>query len=147
MKENYSQYPYLIKKCALAYSYSANLYEQASLKPSRADGQMFLCAPVDFSGYKALNNLPSTLEEVNAIKTMFAEKGIACQCAIGKEVQERRIKSEELERYKFLHFATHGIVDENKPELSEIYLSPDSTKKEDGNFMYVFSLFYIWNDS
>jgi CHAT domain-containing protein len=132
-KEAYSVYPYLIKKCAIAYSYSANLYEQSLLKPGRAEGQMFLCAPVDFSGYKALNNLPSTLEEVTTIKAMFTDKGINCKCSIGKAVQESSIKSAELERYKFLHFATHGIVDENKPELSEIYLSPDSTNKEDGN--------------
>ncbi|HWZ22748.1 MAG TPA: CHAT domain-containing protein, partial [Cytophagaceae bacterium] len=55
------------------------------------------------------------------------------KCYTGTEVQESLIKSDELKTYKYLHFATHGIVDENKPELSEIYLAQDSTKKEDGN--------------
>ncbi|HSZ24199.1 MAG TPA: CHAT domain-containing tetratricopeptide repeat protein [Cytophagaceae bacterium] len=130
-----SQYPYLIKKCAVVYSYSANLFEQTMLKISSTNESLFLCAPISFSGFEGhyLNDLPSTNDEVNSIKKMFSEKGITCKSYKGKDVQESMIKSGELERYKFLHFATHGIVNENNPELSEIYLSPDTTKKEDGN--------------
>jgi len=134
-KENYSGYSYLIKKVALSYSYSANLFEQNSLKAARKDGGMFLCAPIDFSGYKgtSLNDLPATKNEVEEIKTIATTKGVECNTCFGKAVQESRIKTERLENYKYIHFATHGIVDEKKPELSEIYLAPDTTGKEDGN--------------
>ncbi|MEQ8535039.1 MAG: CHAT domain-containing protein, partial [Imperialibacter sp.] len=36
-----------------------------------------------------------------------------------------------LGQYKFLHFATHGMVNEAKPELSRIFLSPGND--EDGS--------------
>jgi len=41
------------------------------------------------------------------------------------------VKSNSLSSYTYLHFATHGIVDEEDPELSKIFLN--SSNKEDGN--------------
>ena len=126
---------FLIEKCAVSYSYSANLYEQAKLRTIRKEGGILLCAPIDFRGFKGndLVSLPSTKDEVSAIGDLFKRKGIYSKCYTGKEVQESLVKSGELKTYNYLHFATHGIVDENKPELSEIYLAQDTTKKEDGN--------------
>ncbi|HVD98017.1 MAG TPA: CHAT domain-containing tetratricopeptide repeat protein [Cytophagaceae bacterium] len=134
-KENYTTYPFLIKKCAVAYSYSANLYEQAATKIAQPNNAIFLCAPIDFKGFKGkgLSPLPSTKDEVATISTLFSSKGIPVKSYTGSAVHESVIKSDALNNYKYLHFATHGIVDEQKPELSEIYLTPDSTKKEDGN--------------
>ena len=134
-KDKISNYPFLIKKCAVVYSYSANLYEQSKLKVVSNDGSLFLCAPIDFPSQKghSLNSLPATKAEVNSIGGLFKDKGISSNCYTGKSVQESLIKSAALEQCKFLHFATHGIVDEIKPELSEIYLSADTTGKEDGN--------------
>jgi CHAT domain-containing protein len=131
-KDNLSSYPFLIKKCAVSYSYSANLYEQSKQKSVRKEGAVFLCAPIDFPGNKLIS-LPSTKEEVYNIENLFKAKSIQSKSYTGKYVQESLIKSNELGSYKYLHFATHGIVDENKPELSEIYLASDTTKKEDGN--------------
>ena len=134
-KDKISSYPFLIKKCAVVYSYSANLYEQSSQKQVRAEGSITLFAPVDFpvSKGKSLNSLPATKEEVLKIGLLFNESGIANKSYIGKEVQESLIKSAVLQESKYIHFATHGIVDETNPELSEVYLSSDSTRKEDGN--------------
>ena len=125
-----ASYPFLLKKCAISYSYSANLYEQAMHKKSKADGSIFLCAPVEF---KSMSSLPGTKEEVAKINSLFNTKGFNSKCYTGKNVQESLIKSGTLSGYNYLHFATHGMVDEHKPELSEIYLAPDTTKKEDGN--------------
>jgi CHAT domain-containing protein len=36
-----------------------------------------------------------------------------------------------LSNYSYLHFATHGVVDESNPELSRIYLQADA-ESEDG---------------
>ncbi|HWZ22983.1 MAG TPA: tetratricopeptide repeat protein, partial [Cytophagaceae bacterium] len=100
-KEGISSYPFLIKKCAVAYCYSANLYEQAKLKTIRKDGGIFLCAPIDFKGAKGneLVSLPSTKEEVFTIGNLFKDKGVYNKCYTGKEVQESLIKSDELEAY------------------------------------------------
>jgi CHAT domain-containing protein len=51
--------------------------------------------------------------------------------AIGKEANEGLVKSGALSDFRYLHFATHGIVDEVSPELSRIYLQ--ESDKEDGN--------------
>ncbi len=131
-KDNISSYPFLIKKCAITYSYSANLYEQSRQKKMRNEGALFVCAPIDFTG-KGLISLPSTKDEVSKIGSLFNENGIKSNCFIGKIVQENLIKSSVLQECKYLHFATHGIVDEKNPELSEIYLATDTTGKEDGN--------------
>lgn len=129
-KTTYVSYPFLVKKCAISYSYSAHLYEQGMHKKSKADGSIFLCAPVEFKG---MSSLPATREEVNKIDALFTNKGFHSNCYTGKNVQESFIKSGTLSGYHYLHFATHGVVDEHQPELSEIYLSPDTTKREDGN--------------
>ena len=44
---------------------------------------------------------------------------------------EARAK-EQLEDYKYIHFATHGFVNQEEPEFSGILLVPDSLGQEDG---------------
>ena len=50
---------------------------------------------------------------------------------VGKEASEALMKDPEISSYKYVHFATHGQVNESKPELSRIFLSP--TDGEDGS--------------
>jgi CHAT domain-containing protein len=42
------------------------------------------------------------------------------------DANETRIKSNDINKYNYLHFATHGIVDETDPELSRIFLNENS---------------------
>ena len=51
---------------------------------------------------------------------------------IRDEADEKTVKEISLKNFSFLHFATHGVVDESNPELSRIYLKT-STSSEDGN--------------
>jgi CHAT domain-containing protein len=80
------------------------------------------------------NNLPGTLNEVNEIETIIP----GAKILRGKEVNERNIKSlsddGDLARYKVLHFATHGLVVPEVPELSALVLSQfkDEQSNEDG---------------
>lgn len=69
------------------------------------------------------DNLPGTLDEVKAIsKVVNGAKAIT-----GRDVSEGNVKqmssSGKLATYKVLHFATHGIVVPELPELSAIVLS------------------------
>ncbi len=76
------------------------------------------------------SNLPGTLKEVNKLSAIFKEGDIL----IGEKVTENMIKeyskSGKLAKYKVLHFATHGLVVPELPELSAIVLSQFKNEKE-----------------
>jgi tetratricopeptide (TPR) repeat protein len=80
------------------------------------------------------SNLPGTLSEVMAIKSIFKDSEIYT----GEAVDESKIKSMSksgfLKNYRVIHFATHGIVVPEIPELSALVLSIFKNEKneEDG---------------
>lgn len=128
--------PYLIKKQAISYAYSATLFQQGleSEAKARAEnqnnqvvnatnnfGEIFICAPIQFYGRSGLNDLPATATEATKIKELFGEN--LSNIFVGSKASEGLIKSGELKKYKYLHFATHGVVNEGNPELSQIFLS------------------------
>jgi CHAT domain-containing protein/Tfp pilus assembly protein PilF len=88
----------------------------------------------DELGIFGWGNLPGTLTEVLAIKRIIPESLIYK----GADVSECKLKqlstSGLLDDYKVLHFATHGLVVPEIPELSAIVLSlfADERDNEDG---------------
>ncbi len=79
------------------------------------------------------SNLPGTLSEVKAISEIVRGASVFK----GEEVTEDKIKDMsskgELSGYKVIHFATHGIVVPEMPELSAVVLSQFKTERgEDG---------------
>ena len=77
-----------------------------------------------------LRRLPYTRTEVNAIGALFpaADRKLF----LGLDANEMKVKSESLERYRYVHFAAHGIVDEENPARSGVILSLETNDKEDG---------------
>ncbi|MBN1698564.1 MAG: tetratricopeptide repeat protein [Spirochaetales bacterium] len=81
-----------------------------------------------------LDNLPGTLAEVEAIRTIIPKSTVFT----GKDADESRIKAMSkngsLKDYEVIHFATHGIVVPEIPELSAVVLSLFKREKggEDG---------------
>ncbi len=65
---------------------------------------------------------------MHRISTLFGGQAKVIQ---GDAANESAVKYGDLRNYRFIHFATHGIVDEVSPELSRIYLQ--SGDREDGN--------------
>lgn len=129
----FHQLPYLINKFNIRYELSAGLLLQKSQgekKTGIASAQ--LMAPVQFPVKDNLSPLPGTETEVKQIQELLQGKQITCNILINQEANETSIKSESLRNYDLIHFATHGIVDEDNPDLSRIFLQNDS-EAEDGN--------------
>ena len=84
--------------------------------------------------------LPQSKKEVQSIHSMFSEryslwdKFFSDRSAmyLNKKASEHRLKSIDLSSYRYVHFATHGVVNKSVPELSGIILAQDTTGGEDG---------------
>jgi CHAT domain-containing protein/Tfp pilus assembly protein PilF len=129
--EDFKTLPYLIRKYSIRYEFSAGLALQKKHKSKTISSALF-CAPVTFPDKDALPDLPGTESEVNAIASLFRQKNIRSSVYLDTKATETAIKSESLKDFSLVHFATHGVVDENSPELSRIYLQTES-EAEDGN--------------
>jgi CHAT domain-containing protein/Flp pilus assembly protein TadD len=127
----YSTVEFLIKKYQVAYDYSATLFVNRSESKKELEESILLCAPLSFEKNEVrMVNLPASESEVKEIKLLFGSNGRA-DLKTKSEASEALLKSDQLKQYKYVHFATHGLVDEGKPELSRIFLAPD--QEEDGS--------------
>ena len=166
----YKEYPYLLKKLNISYSYSANLYYQTfytnksstteitnlndwiglapvfnnptkqnitrsttelkrSLNWLKTDSLM-VSRPMFDLNY--ITPLPATETETEAIFKLYEDKKLKAKILLHDDANEQLIKAGELEKFKILHFATHGFVNSMRPELSGLLLAQDTTGGEDG---------------
>ncbi len=130
--ENYAELPYLGLQYAINYQYASTLYfQQVNGKQSSNQGNTaFLCAPVTFN---SLPNLPGTSEEIANLKNVFNKKDISTEILLEDQALESIIKTKNLHDYRYIHFATHGLVNEASPELSRLSLFEQEADGEDGN--------------
>jgi len=98
-------------------------------------------APATATATRLRGFLPATKKEVTGIFDRFENSygfldrwfGNKSRVYLEQEAKEEKIKSADLSSYRFLHFATHGLVNENNPKLSGLILTQeDTTSKEDG---------------
>ncbi|MDC0057960.1 CHAT domain-containing protein [Pelagibacteraceae bacterium] len=82
-------------------------------------------------GIQNWQNLPGTLEEINKISLHMTNSKIIS----GKNVSEKTIKhlseSGDLSKFNIIHFATHGFLHSDIPELSALVLSQTQQSNED----------------
>lgn len=129
---DYTSLPYLLDRYSIRYELSAGLLTQKVGKDvPAARPSILLCAPVHFPHKPYLSELPGTLEEVAAISKLFSEKQYASTVLTLEDAREQRIKSESMKGFQYVHFATHGIVDEEHPELSRVFLLGDAENDGD----------------
>lgn len=74
--------------------------------------------------------LPFTREEVLSIARLFAP--VQRQLYLGASATEDAVKNEDLSRYRYIHFATHGFLDEDAPDRSGILFSRDPASQQIG---------------
>ena len=75
--------------------------------------------------------LPGSEEETKNIFQLFEDNNKKAVLKTHKFANEEFVKSGALKDFKYLHVATHGMVNESKPELSCILLAQDTSSTED----------------
>jgi CHAT domain-containing protein len=76
--------------------------------------------------------LPATQTETEAIFRLYDNNNLKAKILLHKSANEEFIKAGGLSGYKILHFATHGFVNSEHPELSGILLDQETSGAEDG---------------
>ena len=166
----FSEMPFLLKKYAVSYSYSATLFQNTfpKLKADQIEitdlNDWLAFAPVfdnegisgtglltrklltdintpDFSDSRNkrsfltdgtyISPLPGSLDEVTEIFNLFDQSGKRAVIYTHKKADEEFLKSDELKKYNILHFATHGFVNIENPELSGILTAQDTSLNVD----------------
>ena len=78
----------------------------------------------------SLTRLPFARDEVLGIGNLYP--AAQRQVYLGEDASEETVKSEKLDAYRYIHFASHGFIDESHPERSGILFSRSPHSPEDG---------------
>ncbi len=76
--------------------------------------------------------LPATEVEVKEIHKSVSGGDLFSKYFIKKDANEELVKKGELSKYDYIHFATHGLMNSQYPELSGLLLAQNKTSAEDG---------------
>lgn len=119
--------PYLIRDYCITYAPSAGILEAIGADRPRgatARKDLIAFAPVKFAGQetvvRSLNALPGTLQEVDGIAGLFRSDYVEVRKF--ERATKRDAVSGLLNDFRFVHFATHGFVNDDDPDSSAIIL-------------------------
>jgi CHAT domain-containing protein len=96
----------------------------ASAQGLENDWRQELTRSLELSGLAANGHIPSlphTREEARALTSLVPRD--RSYVALGFDANRNTALSPELASYRFVHFATHAVVDEATPDLSSVVLS------------------------
>jgi CHAT domain-containing protein len=134
-----SSLPYLLHRYAVVYAPSATAlatvrHEHASTGNRTWDKTFIGFAPVEF---RTANPLPATEDEVNNIASLFPH-GTTTVRTRGSATRHAA-QSPELQQYRYVHYATHGHADADKPQFCGV-LFPDAN---DDILLHTFEIFNL----
>jgi CHAT domain-containing protein len=154
-RSSFKDLPYLVRKYPVVYVQSATVLstlkaqQRPASVPRKSDliafGDPLFVSPEDSTTLAAgkpgiaefeslrgkLARLPYTAAEVKNIAALFPTNRV--DVYIQEAASEERVKQPGLlGHYRFVHFATHGVINQRKPELSAIALSRNQHSQEDG---------------
>ena len=155
----YSGLPFLIKKYPVSYVQSASVLKnllsgQSGAKQTNPENKKLVAYgdPVyenandtSPSSSKNYQRLEYTGKEIENIASLF-KKGNADIYLRGDATEENVKREGELKKFNYVHFATHGFIDEDKPDFSSLVLTQDSNSEEDG-FLKAIEIFSLSLDA
>lgn len=122
---------YLLEQYTISYSASASatLALRSEARGAQRTKALLAFGDADYAG-GPWTQIPQTREEVLGICREFPPH--SCVAHLGADAAEAVLKREDLERYRYLHFAVHAFVDEANPGRSGLVLSRAVNSTEDG---------------
>ncbi|HTP13269.1 MAG TPA: CHAT domain-containing protein, partial [Bacteroidota bacterium] len=140
---DFSRLPYLIRDFEISYQLSARLLEEHTQQEQLKHKPGFVAfapvfaekAPAGDNDYassvervtrsvtvdgKQFAELKESANEVNDIARLFAATKHPVKTYLYNAASETALKSDEAESAQFLHIATHGMINEDKPKLSAL---------------------------
>ena len=131
---SFSTLPYLARTHQISYAASASVLKTIALRKTPAQTKQLVAFgdPVFASTSQTdLPRLPFTKEEVTSVASLFPAG--ATDVFLGSQAtKEKAVETGFLGGYRLVHFATHGIINERKPDLSGILLGKSESSKDDG---------------
>ncbi|HEV7889838.1 MAG TPA: CHAT domain-containing tetratricopeptide repeat protein [Pyrinomonadaceae bacterium] len=70
-----------------------------------------------------LVRLPGTGEEAHEIEKLASASGLKADLLLDLNASESNVEGRDLSRYRVLHFATHGLLDAERPQFTGVVLS------------------------
>jgi len=147
----YQQLPWLVKRHACSYAYSATLYATART-PARGQGfahKWLGMAPAYSAaqmsrlggGSEGLASrsdssyLPFAQEEVQSLKALLGGH------ALLKQQASEQAFRQEAGRYAILHLATHATIADRNPLYNQLFFSPEGSKAENDGLLETHELY------
>jgi CHAT domain-containing protein len=134
---------FLIERFAISYAPSASALAALNVVRKEAPAEVKGIVAFGDPDYEAaeqaggpiergfdFRRLPYTRTEVNEIAALFPAS--QARIYLGPEASEEKVKAENLSRFRYVHLAAHGMIDEEYPVRSGIILSAARDSKEDG---------------
>jgi CHAT domain-containing protein/Flp pilus assembly protein TadD len=119
---------FLVEDYSITYAPSINLFSRLQQESHSSSNSVLALANSNFGEIKEIKlpALPLASEEAQYV----SKYGEASQFVINET--EKKIKNTDFTKYEIVHFATHTLIDEERPERSSIILKPGNG--EDGFF-------------
>ncbi len=90
--------------------------------------------------------MPGSKTEIETIFDLYEQLGKKALIKTHSKANEGFVKSDELQNYRVIHFATHGFVNEENPKLSGILFAQDTTKIDKESFENIAGLIANQNE-
>ncbi|MEM6344433.1 MAG: CHAT domain-containing tetratricopeptide repeat protein [Bacteroidota bacterium] len=133
---NYKSYPFLLAQQAIAYSYSASIWQEMLRKNISAPKGLLAFAPTFGQGNNSsrgfdpsrggFSPLAHNQDEARAV-----QKVMGGALYLGKEATESRFKK-AASNHQIIHLSSHAKVNDEDPLYSQIAFSQSQNEAEDG---------------
>ena len=156
----YSDLPFLVKKYPVCYVQSASVLKTLlSEHGSKTETNPLNTNLIAFGDpfYEIINDTSAISEnrfsrleysglEIENIASFF-KKGSADIYLRDLATEENVKRNSELKKYKYVHFATHGFIDEKKPDYSSLVLTPGNDSSGEDGFLRATEIFNLDMDA